>query len=170
MTNFNRLTITNTILIVIAIIVALINYLQSINQKDMVYVDNIKLFNGFNMTKDVKVIEEAKINTQAKELDSLYSKLKSLSSEEKVDTFTKNLQQQIAYKSKALQEAQDNYTYNLNQNVWHRLNTYIKLYGQAHDYEIILGTNGNGNVMFAKETIDITNQIIEYANKKYEGH
>ncbi|NMH85965.1 OmpH family outer membrane protein [Flavivirga algicola] len=170
MTNINRLTLTNSILIAIIITVAIINYLQINDQKDIVYIDNIKLFNGFNMTKDIKAIEETKINKQTKELDSLYSKLKSLSSQEKEHTMTKNLQQQIAYKSKALQELQDNYTHNLSQNVWQRLNTYIKGYAQTHNYKIILGTSGNGNVMYAKEAINITNQILEYANKEYEGN
>ena len=168
MTNLNRLSIVNTALIGLIIIVTLISYLQSNNQQDIAYINNIQLFNSFNMTKDIKTFEEAKINAQGKELDSLYVLLQS--KKEKESTSLKNIQQQIAYKSKAFQELQDNYTRNLSKNVWNRLHIYIKEYAQAHHLKIILGTSGNGNVMFAEEAIDITKQILEFSNKKYEGN
>ncbi|MGJ8734793.1 MAG: OmpH family outer membrane protein [Cellulophaga sp.] len=167
MTNLNRLSLVNTILIILIIIVIITTYLQLNNQKDIVYIDNVQLFNGFNMTKDIKTIEEAKVNVQGKELDSLYTLLQSIKDQENMSF--KSIQQQIAYKSKAFQELQDNYTHNLSQNVWNRLNTYIKTYAQEHHLKIILGTSGNGNVMFAEESINITNQILEFSNKKYEG-
>lgn len=168
MTNLNRLSIVNTTLIGLIIVVALINYLQSNNQEDIAYINNIQLFNSFNMTKDIKTLEEAKINAQGKELDSLYALLQSKKDKESVSL--KNIQQQIAYKSKSFQELQDDYTHNLSKNVWNRLHIYIKEYAQAHNLKIILGTSGNGNVMFAEEAIDITNQILEFSNKKYEGN
>ncbi|TGV01066.1 OmpH family outer membrane protein [Flavivirga rizhaonensis] len=168
MTNLNRLTLSNTILIVIIIIVILINYLQFNNQKDIVYIDNIKLFNGFNMTKDIKVVEEAKIRKKGKELDSLYAIFQTI--KDKENNNFKSLQQQIAYKSKAFQELQDNYSHNLSENIWNRLNNYIKEYAQTNNLKIILGTSGNGNVMFAQESIDLTDQILEFSNRKYEGN
>ncbi|GAA3591094.1 OmpH family outer membrane protein [Flavivirga amylovorans] len=168
MTNFNRLTLSNTILIVIIIIITLINFSQFNNQKDIVYIDNIKLFNGFNMTKDIKVVEDAKIRKKGKELDSLYAIFQTI--KDKENNNFKSLQQQIAYKSKAFQELQDNYSHNLSENVWNRLNNYIKEYAETNNLKIILGTSGNGNVMFAQESIDITNQILEYSNIKYEGN
>ncbi|OEK09138.1 hypothetical protein A8C32_10410 [Flavivirga aquatica] len=168
MNNLNRLTIINTVLILTIIVIALVSYLRFNNKEEIVYVNNVRLFNGFNMTKDIKTTEETKINKQAKELDLLYVKLKSLTEEEQ--SLNKNLQQQIAYKSKALQELQDNYTHNLSQNVWKRLNDYIKEYAKTRSFKIIVGTSGNGNVMFAEESIDITNEILEFSNKKYEGN
>ena len=101
-------------------------------------------------------------------MDSLYTIFQTATDKE-APAF-KNLQQQIAYKSKAFQELQDNYTHNLSNNVWNRLNDYITEYAQANNLKIILGANGNGNVMFGEKSIDITNQILEYSNKKYEGN
>ena len=31
-----------------------------------------------------------------------------------------------------------------------------------------MGTSGNGNIMYGNETIDITTQILEFSNKKYD--
>ena len=39
---------------------------------DVVYVDNIQLFDGFNMTKEMKRIGENQFNTQKAKIDSLY--------------------------------------------------------------------------------------------------
>ncbi len=167
MSNLNIHATINSIILLIIMVFGLFFYISK-NQKDIVYIDNVKLFNGFNMTKDIKQIEEAKINRQGKELDSLYAIYKTITDKE-VPAF-KNLQQQIAYKSKAFQKLQDNYTHNLSSNVWNRLNDYIKEYAQANNLKIILGANGNGNLMFGEASIDITSQIIEFSNKKYEGN
>ncbi|MDO5969000.1 OmpH family outer membrane protein [Flavivirga aquimarina] len=167
MNRFNIHPTINTIVLVIVLITGIIYGIQE-NKQEIVYIDNIKLFNGFNMTKDIKVIEEAKIKKAGKVLDSLYVIFKSINDKE--NTSFKSLQQQIAKKSKAFQELQDNYTHNLSKNVWDRLNNYIKVYAQTNNLKIILGTSGNGNVMFAEETIDITNQILEFSNRKYEGN
>mgnify|MGYP000507107917 CR=1 FL=1 len=163
---FNFHPIINSILLFILIVFGVFYFIKN-NKQDIVYIDNIKLFNGFNMTKDVKNIEEAKIKKQGKELDSLYTIFQSI--KDKQDTSTKNLQQQIAYKSKAFQELQGNFNQSLGKNIWNRLNGYIKEYAQTHNLKIILGTSGNGNVMYAKESIDLTNQIITFSNQKYEG-
>lgn len=158
--------IINSILLLTLIVFGFF-YCLNENKQEIAYIDNIKLFNGFNMTKDIKTIEEAKIKKQGKALDSLYTLFQSV--KDKESNLTKNLQQQIAHKSKGFQELQDNYTRHLNQNVWTRLNDYIKQYAETNNLKIILGTSGNGNVMYAEESIDITNQIIIFSNQRYEG-
>lgn len=168
MNNIHRLTILNSILIFSLIIILSLNYFQDKEQQEIVYVDNVVLFNGFNMTKDIKKVEEAKINKQAKELDSLYVKLESMLNTN--NPLSKSLQQQIANKSKSLQELHDNYTQNLSHSIWNRINGYIKEYGETYNIKIILGTTGAGNVMFGKEAIDITKDILEFSNRKYEGN
>lgn len=170
MINYNKLSIINTVLILALSVSAIFIYLQKNDKGNLVYADNTRLFNGFNMTKDTKIIEEAKINQQIKTLDSLYSKFNALSKTELEQTLSKRLQQEIAYKSKALQELQDNYTYNLGQKVWSRLNAYVREYAEIKNLKIVFGANGNGNVLYAVESIDITNKLLEYANNKYEGN
>ncbi|MEW4923125.1 OmpH family outer membrane protein [Algibacter sp. 2305UL17-15] len=167
MINKNNIhAITNSILL-LALIVFGLYYCTNERKQELVYVDNIKLFNGFNMTKDIKTIEEAKIKKQGKELDSLYTKFQSI--KDKEDVSSKSLQQQIAYKSKAFQELQDNYSHNLSNTIWNRLNGYIKEYAQTYSLKVVLGTSGNGNLMYGEKSIDFTNEVLEFSNQKYEG-
>lgn len=169
MTNINKLPVLNFILLLVISSILLINYLSSTQDNNLVYVDNIQLFNGFNMVKDIKLFEEAKIKKQSKILDSLYTSYNALSDKEKTQTATKQLQQQIAIKSKQLQELKDAYSHSLNVNVWKRLNEYIEMYAKEKGCSVILGTSGKGNIMYAKEAINITDKVLEFSNKKYEG-
>lgn len=164
---FKLLVLLNAVVLISIIVFETVNYFNN-SRLDIVYVDNIKLFNGFNMTKDLKGLEEKKINTYTKQLDSLYAVLQTL--QNKDDSLFQNLQQQIAYKSKAFQEMKDNYSLVLSNKVWDRLNDYITEYAQGNNLKLVLGTNGKGNIMYGEESIDITSQIIEFSNKKYEGN
>jgi len=152
--------------LLMGIIVAGIIYFSD-DKQSMTYVDNIQLFNGFNMTKDIKLIEEKKMNHKAKQLDSLY-KMLQLEKNQKSNQ-SKRLVMEINNQRDELQGIQENYKNNLSQDVWNRLNSYIAEYSENHEIEIVFGTNGNGNVMYAEKGIDITNEILEFSNNKYEG-
>ncbi len=168
MNKFNKLTIVNAVIVVLLVTYIVFQTLQP-KPQTTVYVDTIKLFNGFNMTADIKRIEEAKIKAKVKVLEDLYKTFNALSDKEKQLDVNKNLQQQIAYKSKDLQELQDALVQNLNKNVWGRLNRHLKTYAEAKKLTLILGKTNTGNVMYAKDAIDITDAVLEYANKVYEG-
>ncbi|GGD07600.1 OmpH family outer membrane protein [Hyunsoonleella pacifica] len=169
MINTKRLPVLNFILLLAVISILIVNYIKPKQHNKLVYIDNIQLFNGFNMVKDIKALEEPKIKKQTRILDSLYTIYNAKSNKEKNQVYTKQLQQQIATKSKQLQELKDIYSRNLNTNVWKRLNEYIEIFATQNGYNIVLGTNGSGNVMYAKTSINITNEILEFSNKKYEG-
>jgi len=51
--------------------------------------------------------------------------------------------------------------------IWKRLNPYIAEYGKEKGYAYIYGANGTGNVLYADEGEDITDELIEYVNKRY---
>lgn len=53
--------------------------------------------------------------------------------------------------------------------IWIQINKYVEQYGKQKGYDYIYGTNGSGSIMFAKESKDISKDVTEYINKKYEG-
>ena len=59
--------------IVVGLTIILI--LNLFNNKEIVYVDNQRLFDGFAMTKEMRVIGEREYNLRKTEIDSLYSRL-----------------------------------------------------------------------------------------------
>jgi len=50
-----------------------------------------------------------------------------------------------------------------------QLNQYVTDFGKESVYDIVLGANGNGTIMYATPKIDITDEVLVYINSKYEG-
>jgi len=57
----------------------------------------------------------------------------------------------------------------LNNQMFTQLNQYIKEYGDQHGYTYIFGTTSDGNIMYAKESEEITEKVRVFINKKYQG-
>jgi Skp family chaperone for outer membrane proteins len=52
--------------------------------------------------------------------------------------------------------------------VYDRINSFLKEYGKKHGYQIIFGTT-NGSIVYGEGTaLDITNEIIEQLNARYQ--
>ncbi len=49
-----------------------------------------------------------------------------------------------------------------------QLNSLVKEYGDKENYDVILGANGDGNIMHGKEALNITEDVIAYINKTVE--
>lgn len=64
---------------------------------------------------------------------------------------------------KLAQEIQD-----MNEEMYKNLLDYIKEYNKAHDYHFIMAyTAGGGNLLYAKDSLDITNEIVAGMNDRY---
>lgn len=155
------------VLLLIVIFIAF--YLSNSSSTDIVYVDNVKLFNGFNMSKDLGKINNEKITKQKKKLDSLYT-IYSILREQENKEKTQELEVQLRTEDQELKKMNEYLSKDISQKVWNRLNQYVKEYGIANQCKVILGTQGVGNIMYAQEEIDITTRVLEYANTKYEGN
>ncbi|QQX76513.1 MULTISPECIES: OmpH family outer membrane protein [Aequorivita] len=117
------------------------------------------------MSRDLNRIHQGDLKKQKTTVDSLIGIL------QKTNAPSENpeLQQLFIYENNRLKEMGDYFSNEVSQQVWSRINSYMDNFGKENDYHIILGTQGNGNIMYAKKEIDITEEFIEYANKKYEG-
>lgn len=165
----SNITFFNSIILFFIVIYLCYTYFTKVQQEEIVYIDNISLFNDFNMTKDLGKINTKKINQQKKKLDSLYSIYQIFKQNNQTKEIQK-LESELRKEDQELKTMGDHFTNDVSQQVWNRLNEYIKEYGKTHKFKIIIGTQGNGNVMYADEAIDITKDLIEYANNKYEGN
>lgn len=158
------LTILNSLLIIVLIIFIALKLNPS--KSKIIYVNNVKVFEGFNMTKELKKVGEKEFNNRKLHLDSLYSKLQSpeISSLDK-----KNLMQLFIQEKEELNQFNDYFGAEQSSKIWARIRSYSSEFSKENDYQIILGSDNKGNVLFADESIDITNDLLTYINKKYEG-
>ncbi len=51
--------------------------------------------------------------------------------------------------------------------IWNRLNNYIEDYGRKKQMKMLFGASGNGVIFYADSTIDVTEDLIIYVNKRF---
>ncbi len=121
------------------------------------------------MSKDLGESNNVKVKIQKRKRDSLYN-IYSIFREQDDNEKTKALELQLRSEDQELKRMNEYFSKDLSQKVWSRLNQYIKEYGESKQYKVVLGTQGNGNVMYAQKGIDITAEVLIYSNEKYEGN
>ena len=52
--------------------------------------------------------------------------------------------------------------------IFSQLNSYVKDFGEDNSYDVILGANGNGSVMYGRKSINLSDEVIKYINAKYQ--
>ena len=165
--------VTSTLVIILSIIVlfllALAVFHFTSQKQEIVFVNNVTWFNEFNMAKDMGRKHKVAIEKQKKSFDSLYT-VYNILKEQKSIAKLPQLEQQLQQKDAELKQMEAYLSKDVSQQVWNRLNTYIKDYGKVNEYQLILGTQGSGNIMYGEESLDITLDLLEYANTKYEGN
>ncbi|NQY09760.1 MAG: OmpH family outer membrane protein [Flavobacteriales bacterium] len=57
----------------------------------------------------------------------------------------------------------------ITEGVLNQINSFVEDYGDRNNYDVILGTSAAGSLMYGKEGIDITNEILDELNMNYQG-
>ncbi|MFI1772537.1 OmpH family outer membrane protein [Thalassobellus citreus] len=167
-------------LIAIAASVFSFFYLQS--NSELVYVDVNKLMDGYQRTKIVKAQFEEKAKILKANVDSLmvdwqneiksYEKERSKMSKKELELKQEllgNKQQQINNYQQAIQKQIQEEDKKSTQTVINDINDYIKEYGKKHHYKIIFGASGGGNIMYAEDVTNLTQDVLNGLNAEFEG-
>jgi len=167
---------------IVAIIVASLSIYLSQKSSELVYVDVNKLLEGYKRTKIVRGEFEVKAKTLKSNVDSLvtgwqkelkdYEKNRSKYSKKELELKQEllgNKQQQINNYQQAIQNQVQEEDKKATQTVINDINDYVKAYGKKKGYKIIFGASGSGNIMYAGETSDLTEIVLEGLNKEFEG-
>ena len=156
--------VVNTLLTSV-LAIFLLFYFFKLN-KEIVYVDTAKLFDGFVMTKEMKRVGEKEFNSRKLVLDNLYSNLQSptISASEK-----KELMQQLIQGKEELEQFNQTFATEQTTKIWSRIKSYTAEFSKDKNYQLVVGSDNKQAVLFADEKIDVTNDLLIYLNKKYEG-
>ncbi|MFT5790938.1 MAG: outer membrane protein [Saprospiraceae bacterium] len=168
----NHLMIVLITLVSITMVGTILSYL---NTPKIGYVQINEVYNEFRLKKEL----EGKLSTvqiaRKGILDSLGMKIEMLSREltTKKDVSKRskldNLKHEYLLKEQKLAEDNELLTGQYQEQIWNQLNQYTKEYSNKHDYDLLLGANGSGTLLGAKETIDATEDLIKFVNNRYEG-
>jgi outer membrane protein len=158
------LYVVNGLLISVLAFFLLFYFFKS--NKEIVYVDATKLFDGFVMTKEMKRVGEKEFNSRKLVLDNLYSNLQSptISASEK-----KELMKQFIQGKEELEQFNQAFATEQTDKIWSRIKSYTSEFSKDKNYQLVIGSDNKQVVLFADEKIDVTNELLTYLNKKYEG-
>ena len=156
--------------------------LTSCNEQKTAYVDTTKLIQEYSEMKEVESEFTSKSDQVKGRLDSIarifqaevqeyQSNMNSLSTEER-----QTIEQELMRKQQAIQQQQQMMGTQLRQesdmvidSIINKVKDYVKEYGEENDYTYIFGSNESANIMYAKEGLDITEEILAKLNESYSG-
>lgn len=176
MKNTNIWSLVNTALIVVITVLFFLSK-DSKKKGDVFFIDNIALFNEFNMTKDLGNMNEEKYKGKLKQFDSLVNVFNDLESKLKLkkkisakeETEYVQFHRVLREQEQEIEGIKIAVKNEINQKVWSRLNTYMDDYGKKNELRLVLGAQGKGNIMYGDSLQNLTKDFIKYANKRYEG-
>lgn len=149
-------------------------YIKVTSQK-VIYINNQRVFNEFEykkvLEKKYKQVESArnnKLDSLKMRLQDLYISLESKSDKKLLEQFNREKQNYTLLKTQ-FDEDNQSLIQEYDSQIWKQLNQYIGDYGKEQGVDFILGGQGQGNVMYAKEINDHTEAVISYVNAKFNG-
>jgi len=140
-----------------------------------VYVDSGKLFNEFDLSKKLNKDLEKVLTARKGILDSIYDEMRVLTIELKSEVvkdqeklkYLASLEEEYYKKQQQFDKDNKAATENCMAKIWNQLNQYINDYGEHNDYTYVLGANGQGNIMYAQQEKNITEDLIKYVNARH---
>jgi outer membrane protein len=145
------------------------------------YIEIKKVFNGFQMKAELEEKYKQTQKGRDRILDSLSFNLKVMSkhlnelkdkkadiNKEEIYQFEYNREEYLKLKTR-YQEDNAALSQKYDSQILAQLTQYVIEFGKKNNYDIILGTDGNGNLMYSKESYNISNEIIIFINNRYKG-
>lgn len=144
-----------------AILLLLAAFYKSNKTTKIVYVDTVFLYQNSKIKKhysDLLGLQEKSNNYYLDSLARIYKNSKE-NTEVLNYTFDKK-KRELSFK---LSEIEKGY----NAKIWNQISDYTLEYGKTNDYDFIIGANGQGSIMYAKEANNISEKVLEFINEKY---
>jgi outer membrane protein len=168
------------VLVLLAVAIAILFFLYLDTQNKYVYVDAQKLVNGYSGMKQARQEFEIKSNAWKSNLDTLRmeaeakikeydSKVRKISAKEKelLEELIESKQQQYMNYQQAIAEKIKQEDQQLTAQVLTKVNDFIKRYGKEKGYTIIMAATQYGNIVYAKDDADITDEVLVGLNAEY---
>ncbi len=148
-----------------------------ISQPKVAFVHVQEVYNDFEYKKELEVKFEAVRTSRNRILDSLEIQINVLATNIQNSEVNKELNMQnyqyllTEYQSKQKTFTEDNQAVSkkYTDQIWNQLNKYIEEFGEINGYDFIHGADGSGTVMYANKKHNITDQLKDFVNERYQG-
>jgi outer membrane protein len=164
----------------LAVSIIVLYFLHFEHEQAIVYVDSQKLVAGYKGMQAARKEFEAKASVWKANMDTLQVDLENkmkeyelkqatLSKREKelTEELIQSKQEQYLNYQTAIQEKIQQEDQALSKAVLEKVNDYLKRYGKYKGYKIILAATQYGNIAYAHEGKDVTEEVIKGLNEEY---
>jgi len=174
--------ITNTAILLGVLCSICISLWAKLSAPKIAYIKSAELVNEYiGMREAIEMFQnkqkEWKTNliTLQKELEKSIADYQrdslNLSDEQRINrkvTILKLREDMIRYSNVVNEKAaeEDN---KMTQGVLNQINSFVEKYSKQNGYSVIFGTTASGNLMYAEEYMDITDEVLDALNKDYKG-
>ncbi|MEN7551263.1 OmpH family outer membrane protein [Rapidithrix thailandica] len=168
------------LIIILLVSNAVLYFLYFSTSQKMAYVDSNQLLNGYQGMIDARAAYQQKTVTWQANIDTLtqeiHKKLQDyeknvarMSKKEKElsQELLKTKQQQLGQYQEAIRQKAQAEDQKLTESVINEVNAYLAEYGKKQNYQIILAATNAGNIVYAEEMLNITEEVLKGLNKNY---
>jgi outer membrane protein len=162
--------------------VSSISIILSTRDERVVYIDSARLLNNYKGMEAARAAYQIKTNSWKANVDTLASEVQKLIFKYERESKSMNAKEQslsqelIRTKQRQYTDYQQALTTQAQQeeakltgDVVTQVNAYLKKYGKEKGYKIILAATEYGNLAYADQALDITDEVLVRINADYIG-
>jgi len=166
----------------LVLVVFFVSYYFLSGRQEIVYVDSNKLINGYTGMVEARKAYQLKASAWKANVDTLANEVQQqifkyekespkMSSKERTlsQELIRTKQQQLAEYQQALNTQAQQEDSKMTSDVLTQVNVFLKKYGEKKGYTIILAATEYGNLAYASEALDITEEVLTGLNSEYAG-
>lgn len=140
----------------------------------IVYVSLQEVFDQFELKKELAAKLDNELSSRKSKVDSLeYSlQVRKRSFEGAESEFYKEYRADLdyfTYLKTTYEEDAAKLTAQYDEQIWKRITSYVKSYGEEKGLKLVLGQKNEGTLLYVQKGIDRTQEVINYVNLKYRG-
>lgn len=162
-------------------LLAVLTYILITPQK-LVYVDSAKLLNNYKGMTDARDAYQKKAASWKANVDTLTQEVQKqimdyergssrMTAKERqlTEELIRTKQKQLIDYQQALNNQAQQEDAKMTGEVITQVNAYLKKYGESKGYQIIMAATEYGNIAYANEALDVTDEVLEGLNQEYAG-
>jgi outer membrane protein len=162
------------------LLVAFVILFASCNQTKIAYINVEDLMKDYEGTKALEETLKERQETMSKEFDSIaapfqakveeyYKNASKMSADKRAQT-EQGLQQEnqmLQVKQQQVSQALQQENQILSEAITKKVDSFVSVYSKANGLNLVLGTSGNGTVMYGDDNLNVTSAILELLNNDF---
>jgi outer membrane protein len=164
---------TYVIAIILTVFIVIYFMISKSNVPKIGYINNSKVFDEFVYTKKLKKDYQTSFDMRKQKIDSaqylisLIERKLNTGSDKQLLTELNNRKIEFEILTKEFEKVNEELTNKFDNQIISQMNSYLRDFSLNNDLDILLSSDDVGSVIYAKKSIDLTDEAIKFINQKF---